>query len=185
MKLQNLETLLLLPKFMREDNANIALAAAWDNIIRAIAPRVKLLAAWDSIDSLTEAELDEMAWEINILWYLPSANIQTKRRIIREADLVASSLGTKYAIQEVIEAYFGIGNVQEWYEYGGEPFHFRIYTSNPTVDTTRQAEFLYILDIVKRRTAILDDIIMAMVTDFALTPAVGYHETAFDRMTID
>jgi hypothetical protein len=178
MKLDDLKTLLLLPEFMRADNANAAFAEAWDEIVRALMPRVRLLSQWKSIDSLLEDELDELAWELNIAWYLPGASIPEKRQIIKESDIVSATLGTKYAVEEVVKTYFGTGRVQEWFEYSGTPFHFRIYTSNPTVETSRQAEFLRILNIVKRKTAVLDEIIMGLVADMYLRAGFGYREVS-------
>ena len=179
MKLDDLKTLRLLPAFMREDPANKALAEAWDALITALMPRFRLLSQWDRIDDLTEAELDELAWELNITWWLKHASMQAKRRTIRNADIVKATLGTNFAVEEVISTYYGEGYVIEWFEYeptAGLPWHFSIYTANPTVTTARQAEFLWILDLVKRRTAVLDQIIMGMGAEFQFHAGTAYHE---------
>jgi phage tail P2-like protein len=185
MKLIDLKTELLLPAFMQKDTADKALAESFDEIIRALAPRIRLLTMWDQIDSMSNAELDEMAWELNVSWYLTSADIRVKRQLIKEADLIHASLGTKYAVEEVITAYFGNGVVQEWFEYDGEPFHFRVYTMNPTVITEKQREFLHILNIVKRRTAVLDEIIMGMTAEMNIIMGVAYQEASFEATRVE
>ena len=48
----------------------------------------------DKIDQLNDAELDEMAWELNIQWYDSTAPIETKRAVIRSSDRVYAKLGT-------------------------------------------------------------------------------------------
>lgn len=96
MTLQNLEFLRLLPAFMREDAAVQGLSAGLDIIIPQLAERVKHLTTWDQIDHLTEAELDELAWELNILWYALDADIDIKRDLVRNSDMVYRHLGTKW-----------------------------------------------------------------------------------------
>ena len=102
MKLHEAEILKLLPAWMQEDGSNRGLAAGTDEVTRAITARAKLLSRWNKIDQLDETELDEMAWELRILWYDSTAPIETKRSVIRNSDLVYSKLGTSYAVQQIV-----------------------------------------------------------------------------------
>ena len=119
MRLHETEILKLLPAWMQEDASNKGLAAGIDETTKAITARLKLLSRWDKIDRLSEAELDEMAWELNIQWYDSTASIEAKRAVIRNSDRVYSRLGTRYAVEQIVTDYFGTGEVREWYEYGG------------------------------------------------------------------
>ncbi len=38
--------------------------------------------------------------------------------------------GTPYAVEQVIQTYFGDGEVSEWFEYGGQPGMFKVVTTN-------------------------------------------------------
>ena len=62
MNLSNLEFIKLLPQFMRNDPAVQGLAAGIDSIIPQLAAEIEKLSTWDRIDTLSEAELDELAW---------------------------------------------------------------------------------------------------------------------------
>jgi P2-related tail formation protein len=141
-KLDGLELIKLIPAFMRGGEAVTALAVALNPVIREAASRVKLLKTWDQLDYFSEAELDALAWELNVLWYSLSADIAVKRRLIRQSDLVYSRLGTKWAVEQIIGAYLGGDErldiesqpvkepfVKEFFEYGGEPFYFRLDVS--------------------------------------------------------
>lgn len=176
MKLSNLEFIKLLPQFMRDDTAVQGLAAGIDSIVPGLAEALKRLSTWDHIDHLSESELDELAWELNILWYEKSANIDTKRDVIKNSDMVYQHLGTKWAVENVIKSYFGDGYIKEWFEYDGEPGHFTVYSSNPSLNDERFTEFLMLLDKVKRASAKLDEVVITLAGQMNLSAGVCYRE---------
>lgn len=160
MKLNNAVLLRLLPAFMRSDAANQGLAAACDPMIHDLAARAEKDKTWNQLGSMSSKELDDLAWELNIEWYYPNADIETKRRIIRESDLVHARLGTKWAVEEVISAYFGNGRVEEWFEYGGEPYCFRVFSDNLLSTKEDAQRFVAALNIVKNVRSRLDAILI-------------------------
>lgn len=88
MRLNETEMVKLLPAWMQEDGSDKGLATGCDIISRDAYARLKLLSRWDKIDQLSDAELDEMAWELNIQWYDSTAPIAAKRAVIRNSDRV-------------------------------------------------------------------------------------------------
>ena len=184
MKLSNLDFIRLLPQFMRDDDAVKGLAAGINAIIPSLAASCETMSTWDCIDELSEAELDELAWELNILWYDPSATIAVKRDIVRNSDKVWRYLGTKWAVENVIKSYFGEGHIEEWFEYGGEPGRFRIVAKNPSLAEETLMEFMNILNKVKRASAKLDGISIVLDGELNLYAGVAYHEAGFERYAI-
>ena len=168
MKLEDVELLKLLPAWMRDDAAIQGLAAGSDEVTKAINAKLRLLSRWDHIDELTEAELDEMAWELNIQWYDSTASIESKRSVIKNSDLVYSKLGTPYAVEQIVTSYFGAGEVREWFEYGGEPHHFKVLSDNPELVNNNLQLFLKLLGIVKRRSSWLDAILICLTGEMKL-----------------
>lgn len=184
MKLKDIEFIKLLPVFMRDDDANIGLANGVDYIIKMFANYADNMSTWAAIDKLTEAELDDLAWELNIQWYEQDANIAIKRKIIKEADKVQHKLGTKWAVENVITTYFGVGNMLEWFEYDGDPGHFRIESTNPSVTNEDLIKFLRILDKVKRKSSQLDGITINLSGEMTLHMGVGYQEGSFEYIRL-
>ena len=176
MKLSTLEFLRLLPAFMRGDLAIQGLAAGLHGIIPGLHASVNRLTTWDHIDELSENELDGLAWELNILWYDKSANLETKRQLVKDSDKVYQHLGTKWAVENVIQTYFGDGYIREWFEYNGEPGYFRIYSTNPTLTDERLTEFLNILDKVKRHSSKLEGIYITLTGRMPLSAGMAYRE---------
>lgn len=184
MKLSNLEFIKLLPQFMQNDDAVRGLAAGIDSIVPQLAAEIEKLSTWDRIDSLSEAELDDLAWELNILWYDTSAPIDVKRSIVRDSDNVYKKLGTKWAVENVINTYFGDGYVEEWFQYGGEPGRFRVYSSNPTLNESKFTEFLNLLSKVKRASSQLDGVFITLTGQMNLHTGVALHEVSTEQYGI-
>lgn len=181
MRLSDIEFTRLLPQFMRDDDAVRGLAAAIDQIVPQLAASISLLPTWDCIDDLDEAELDELADELNILWYSRDVDIATKRELVKNSDKVYAHLGTKWAVENVIQTYFGDGYIKEWYEYGGEPGTFRVYSGNPSVSGDRLEEFLSVLSKVKRHSAKLEGIYITLSGEMALSAGVAVHEISHEQ----
>lgn len=184
MKLSNIEFIKLLPQFMRDDLAVKGLAAGIDKIIPGLHAAIKTLPTWDSIDQLSGSELDALADELNILWYDKTATIEVKRSLIKDSDKVYAHLGTKWAVENVIRSYFGDGSIEEWFEYGGEPGHFRVLSSNPSVNNESLTEFLNLLEKVKRASAKLDGISITLDAELVLSIGVSIHEVSKEQYAI-
>lgn len=184
MKLSTLEFLRLLPAFMREDLAVIGLSHGVGLIVPELSNSIQRLTTWDHIDKLTEDELDALAWELNILWYDKGANLDTKRDLVKNSDKVYRRLGTKWAVENVIQSYFGDGYIREWFEYEGEPGYFRVYSTNPTLTNERLVEFLNILSKVKRYSSKLEGIYITLTGEMPLAVGVGVREVSHDTYRI-
>lgn len=181
MRLDNLDFIKLVPQFMREDRAVQGMAAGINKLVPNIAARLKTASTWDCIDKLPEAELDALAWELNILWYDFGADIGIKRELVKNSDIVYRRLGTKWAVENVIKTYFGSGYIEEWFQYGGEPGHFRVYSSNPTVSNEKLLEFVALLNKVKRASAKLDGIYLTLTGELILSAGAAMHDTTIER----
>lgn len=184
MKLSDLDFIRLLPQFMRDDPAVQGLSAALNAVIHRLADAASKMSTWDCIDELSEAELDDLAWELNIQWYDIGANIEIKRDLIKNSDRVYQHLGTKWAVENVVASYFGEGRVEEWFEYEGEPGHFRVTTPNPSVNNEKLADFLNLLSKVKRASAKLDGIVISLAAELSMASGVALHEVSKEQYSI-
>jgi phage tail P2-like protein len=124
MKISELDFLRLLPFFMRDDEAVIALSRSIDKLIGEPGKRLDTIRTWDKIDELNEAECDELAWELDIDWYDSGGmSLEEKRNTIKVAQQIKRKRGTKWAVERLISAYFGEGHVLEWNELEGTPYN--------------------------------------------------------------
>ena len=150
MKLSELEFLRLLPQFMQEDPAVKALSLGVDIIIPTLAKSLEKLTTWDQIDNLNEGECDEMAWELDIDWYdSDGMTLEEKRETIKMAQQIKRKRGTKWAVERLISAYFGVGYVVEWYDIGTAPYTFAVMTTNPTITAEAFRKFVEAAKVAK------------------------------------
>ena len=142
MKLSELEFLRLLPAFMRDDEAVKGLGKAMDKILGEPSERIPTIRTWDMIDELNDKECDALAWELDVDWYDDTLGLEEKRATIEAAQQIKRKRGTKWAVEQLITAYFGEGYVVEWYEIGGRPFEFIAMTTNTAITQEDYAKFV-------------------------------------------
>lgn len=162
MDLSNLSLLDLQTSFMKQDITTIAMCNALEPQFRQLSEEVKLCLIYSQIDNLDDATLNELAWQMSIDWYDINANLETKKTIVKNAIKVHRYRGTPYAVEEVIQTYFGDGYVQEWFEYGGEPYMFKVITTNPSVTSELANQFIKVLNSVKNVRSHLEEIIVSL-----------------------
>jgi len=127
----------ILPASIREDPQVQAMAAAITPELQAVSaniaqciliPRVIKLQDPDYPLEFPDEVLDVLAWGIHVDFYEPDLAIEQKRELIRNSGAWHRRKGTKWAVEQVVSIVFPTAVVTEWFEYGGEPFHFRLET---------------------------------------------------------
>ena len=99
MKVSNIDFIKLLPAFMQDDEAAIALSKAVNKLIGEPGKRLATIRTWDKVDEFTEAECNEMAWELDIDWYdSEGMSLTEKRNTIKLAQQIKRKRGTKWAV---------------------------------------------------------------------------------------
>ena len=126
------------------------------------------------VDDTDTAQLDEMAWEFNIDWWDSSFSLETKRSVIRTCYRVHEKRGTKWAVEELITSAFGMGKVTEWFEYGGQPYWFKIQTS-ATLTKDGMLYFLNMIDKVKNARSHVEMIEVTRTIQQPLHGGTAYH----------
>lgn len=180
MKLQELDMTKFIPLFMRDDECVKAMAAAINDIVSHI--DAAKLRTWDKLDQMDHAELDELAWELNVLWYNAAGSLRQKREQIRTSDDVWRTLGTRHAVETVISQLFVKGKLLEFWEYeGGQPHHFAVECYDPAVLTPDgEKEFRRILEIVKRKSQVLDWIKLILTPNFYAYTGMVVHDITIE-----
>lgn len=141
MKLNTVELARMLPLFMREDQNFKAICYALEREIKLLHEQTNLIRLYKNIDNLPEDVLDELAWQFNSIEYNKSYSIDVKRTLIKNCLSTHHKRGTVSAVEEVASKIFGNATVTEWFEYDGEPYHFKVYTSNVSTSDEMITEF--------------------------------------------
>lgn len=125
--------------------------------IMALAARTRLLSAIDTLDEWT---LDYLAVELRTPAYRESYPLDVKRKLIAGTIPFYAHLGTPASVNLIINAIFSGGHIEEWFEYNGQPHHFRvdIDLTGRTTALAETEEMMLLVDATKRLTSWLDEI---------------------------
>lgn len=144
-----------------------------------------------AIATMPEWLLDYMAVELRTPSYDENYSLKTKRALIQGSLLFYTQMGTPAAVNRIIETIFETGYIEEWYEYDGDPHHFRAYVGDGgEVGPGELEEFRRVLSSVKRLSSRLDDIITITAMDpdmvtFTGTMGKGYTSTPLPEAAVD
>lgn len=176
--------LLTFPASLRE---NPSIAALGDVVMEVLAKRPKEinhLSIYPRIDELPEELLDILAYDFKVDWWDANYSLEEKRRTLKDSWRVHKMLGTKAAVETAISAIYPRTKVLEWFEYGGEPYHFRldINITNDTIDSDKQRRVLERMNYYKSLRSHNDGVTYFVEAEPAIAKAVsgvsGLKETA-------
>lgn len=146
------------PYALSRDSNMIALASVAADELQQLYNDCDKLTIYTNIFQLDEELLDILARDYKVDWYLYEGTVETKRSQINSSIYVHRHLGTKGALIFALSDICPGTDIEEWFEYGGKPYYFRI-----VLDVTEQrlpvSQDLIerIVDVVKPARAVLED----------------------------
>lgn len=116
----------ILPSSIASDTTVRNIAKAITAKLQLINRQTELVLLLPRLDELPETLVDELAWQYHVDFYDYAADISKKRALVRKAIAWHRYKGTPAAVEEVCTAVFRSAKVAEWWQYGGEPYHFQV-----------------------------------------------------------
>lgn len=124
--IQTADLLRTLPPSLKNDARMLNLATVISAELRNVIGQVKQNVIYARIDELPESVLDALAYDLHVDWYNYNHPVEAKRAVIRDSVKVHMRLGTKYAVETALGSLYPESKVEEWFQYGGQPYYFRI-----------------------------------------------------------
>lgn len=140
-----------LPAALQKDPSAVALAEAMADLLARRPDEIEQLRIYPVIDRLDARLLDILAYDFKVDWWDADYSLEEKRRTLKDSWRVHKLLGTKAAVEMAISAIYPRTTVLEWWEYGGEPYHFRldINITNDSIDSVKQRRVMERLEYYK------------------------------------
>ena len=158
-ELQHTSLLDILPQNLLRDEQIKAAAQALDAELQKITAATKEALLLPRLDELPEAVIDLLAWQWHVDFYEPNMSLEAKRQLVRESIAWHRLKGTKAAVEKMVQAVFRGGVVTEWFEYGGEPYHFRVdILSASQITAENTTRLLNVINASKNIRSWLDEI---------------------------
>lgn len=151
-----------LPKILAEQPWVQALAEASRKMRRRVIAYADRTRLFCDIDEAREEALDALAVELQTPLYKNDYPLTVKRQIVKNSMLYYIRGGTRGAVEELLADIYQGAEVEEWFEYGGEPNYFRVAidisrTTVPVAEMT-PAELESWLYSVKRASSVLESL---------------------------
>ena len=105
-----------------------ALSYALQQACRLLYQYSQRLYIYSNLDEQPKEVIDLLASELRTQYYRSTLDLDTKRQLVKNTLVWYISAGTPQAVEELVTAVFGEGEVKEWYEYGAKPYWFKIIT---------------------------------------------------------
>lgn len=152
------------PLALQKDPKMVALAHSIANVLEQRLDEIDLGQIYTRIDQLPEDLLDILAKDFAVDWYDRSYTLEEKRKTIKGSFYVHRHRGTKAAVEKAISAIYPNPEVLEWFEYGGNPYHFklRITVDFATLNQTKHQQVLQKISCYKNLRSHLDGVVYSI-----------------------
>jgi phage tail P2-like protein len=143
------QLLQILPPNLQSDPDMIAASKVVDKEYQLLVNSIHNVYTFVNIDKASEAVVDILAIELNTDFYDAELPLAVKKKLVKNALIYKYTKGTPYALELLIKELFGDGEVEEWFEYGGQPFYFKVLTTNISVTNEELGTFTKAVNSIK------------------------------------
>lgn len=169
--------MLSLPAVLAEDENLNALARSISRTLESRIREIEQINIYARIDELPEDLLDILAHDFKVDWWDYSLTLREKRETLKKSWYVHKHMATPSAVTAALSAIYSETECTEWFEYGGEPYHFRLAMTLPAneIFSTKHEKVLALLRFYKNLRSVLDYILYIVKTPMDYTLAVDSH----------
>ena len=159
----------ILPQNLMADKQLAAVAQTLDAKFQAATAATIKTLILPRLDELPEDIIDLLAWQWHVDFYEPvGMDIDTKRRLVRESVGWHHIKGTPAAVEKMIQTVYQTGIVQEWPEYDGLQYYFRVLLGESVIQTEKLKLLLKMIDASKNTRSWLEMLIFEKNTDASI-----------------
>ena len=133
----------LLPENLKT-NEIVAVCKALDRQLKEITNSIIENEIIPRISELPENIVDLLAWQFHIDFYEPiELDINKKRELVKNSIIHHKEKGTKKAVEQLVKTvFFDDFMIEEWFQYGGNPYYFKIIIKEGSIKTKEEYDLL-------------------------------------------
>lgn len=171
----------ILPKNLLKDEFVKSLSESIDIQIKQLYKEVDNFSNLNDVDKLPEFLLDYLAYERHVDFYEYDGDIGKKRDLIKLSMKWHMHKGTKYAVEEIAATVFDTAKVVEWFDYGGDPYRFRVEIGSECSGRNKnnKKRLLALINTTKNTRSWLDGILIVLGEETILLIEKTYHYPVF------
>ncbi len=152
------------PNLLTDENIK-ALIESIEPQFEKVKQQIVNVLIYPRIDELNEEVLDLLAYQFHIEGYELATTIEEKRNLIKKAIELHRFKGTKYAVEKACEALNITPIVKEWFEYGGQPYRFKVElgVENREITTNLKDKLTKLINEYKNERSWLEELILSYI----------------------
>ena len=156
----------LIPPDLLQDENIKALVEAVEPEFEKVKNEIVNVLIYPRIDELNEEDLDILAYQFHIEGYDLATDITEKRNLVKKAIELHRYKGTKYAVEKACEALNIKPIIKEWFEYGGQPYYFKVDLSlnNKQITPELRNKLINFINEYRNERSWLEEIILSYLT---------------------
>ena len=167
------------PSSLALDEDKEKMAESTAPILSQIVSDTDKASIFTQIDTLPEWLLDVLAFDFKVDWYDYEGTIDEKRKTIQECIFIHKYKGTKYAVETALQSVYSKVAVSEWFEYGGEPFHFSVTINDTTNVMEKRVRIPEKLQYYKNLRSVLDSVTFKLAIEAKADLKAGIKSGSF------
>lgn len=157
--LDNVKLVEILPPSIKNDAQFQAAVTVLDTQLAIVNSKIASVVLLPRIAELPEDVLDALAWQLHVDFYEPVGfSVEKKRALITQSIAWHRHKGTPWAVEQIVSAAFDESEVTEWFEYNGQPGHFKVRTSDINTSAEHLERVRRAVDSVKNTRSWMDAI---------------------------
>lgn len=173
-----------LPSWLSDETNVKALSYAVSRQMKKVLAYSDAAKVYADVMKCSHAVLDMLAFELQIPKYKDSYSLDTKRRMVLNGLVYWLRMGTAGALEDLCSDIFSNAVMTEWFDYDGEPGHFRITTDNRRITDNDIREFHKVINTVKRLSAHLDAVEIILDLD-GMQQGMTFGTSTYTEMTLE
>ncbi|KXS49173.1 MAG: hypothetical protein AWL62_1300 [Halanaerobium sp. T82-1] len=157
-KIDEVKLIEILPPNLREDPDIIAASESIDAEHQKTVSKINKVLTVGDIDNAEEKVVDHLALSAHADYYELSLPIEKKRKIAKKAYILHYTKGTPFAVEQIVSDAFDNAIVEEWFEYDGDPYYFRIQVEDRITDQEVLRKLLKAINSAKNKRSWLESV---------------------------
>lgn len=132
------------------DNENVQeVAKVVDDTLLSFDKTIAEVLIYPAIDMLGSELINTLAIQMHCDFYDDTLPLAVRRNLVKNSIAWHRIKGTPAAVEQMIQTVYQTGVVEEWFDYGGEPFFFKVNLGDSQITTQKIKNLIKMINVSK------------------------------------
>lgn len=137
-----------LPQSLDKENVQ-EVAKVVDDTLLSFDKTITEVLIYPAIDMLGSELINTLAIQMHCDFYDDTLPLAVRRNLVKNSIAWHRIKGTPAAVEQMIQTVYQTGVVEEWFDYGGEPFFFKVNLGDSQITTQKIKNLIKMINVSK------------------------------------